>query len=181
MSDSILDRQWYDGQGNPIVDIVGTIDALVTDDDQVVRVGTDAQRIGRGVDFVTVVVVYKERRGGRMFFCRTRAPRVDMSLWEKLSLETWYSLETAMALEDVVPFGKDQIEVHADANTNDRYKSNDHVKAIAGMIMGQGFSYVLKPNAWVSSHAADHLVKNKHRSRKYRRRYRKAMGGRRAG
>jgi len=171
--DTIIDRQWYDGNAKPIDDIQAMVASLVTDSDQMVRIGTDAQRIGRGVDFVTVVVVYKERKGGRMFYCRTRASRTDLTLWEKLSHETWYSLETAMALEGVVPFGKDQIEVHADANPDSQYASNNFVRQIAGMIMGQGFRAVLKPNAWVSSHAADHLVKNKHLSGRERRAYRR--------
>jgi predicted RNase H-related nuclease YkuK (DUF458 family) len=181
MSESIIDRNWYDGSGNSVLDIVSTVEELSQDAEVKVRIGTDAQRIGLGIDFVTVIVVTKEMRGGRMFYTRTRANRPDMSLWEKLSMETWYSLETAMHLADYVPFGKDQMEVHADANPNQRWQSSNYVQQIAGMIVGQGFKAILKPDAWVSSHAADHIVKNKNISRKRRRKYRKSMGRRRAG
>ena len=84
MSEAILDRQWYDSFGNPILDIVATVEELVSEN-QRVYIGTDAQRIGRGVDFVTVVVIHTVRSGGRIFYCKTRAPRRNMSLWEKLS------------------------------------------------------------------------------------------------
>ena len=75
----------------------------------------------------------------------------------------------------MVPFGKEQIEVHCDANPDVRYENNNFVKQLAGMIMGQGFAYVLKPNAWVSSHAADHIVKFKHLSNRQRKRTKKKL------
>lgn len=175
MTERIVDRQWYTGTGEEVDDISERLREELRANDQTVRVGTDAQRIGRGVDFVTVVVVRKERKGGKMFYCRTRAPRSDMSLWEKLSLETWYSLEIAMEIEQIVPGGASQVEVHADANPDRRWKSSAHHQAIAGMIMSQGFNAVLKPDAWVSSHAADHIVKMKHTSRKVRRAYKRRM------
>ena len=175
MSNLIIHRKWYKGTGEEVQDIVDEISKEMLGNDQLVRIGTDAQRIGKGVDFVTVVVIYRERKGGKMYYCRTRAPREEMSLWEKLSLETWYSLETAMEVEKCVSAGKSQIEVHVDANPDKRYKSSPYHKQIAGMIMGQGFNVVLKPDAWVSSHAADHIVKMKHTSRRVAREYRRKM------
>ena len=175
MNDLIIQRKWYKGTGEEVEDICDEISNQMRNNDQLVRIGTDAQRIGQGVDFVTVIVIYKERKGGKMYYCRTRAPRTSMSLWEKLSLETWYSLEAAMEVEKLVPFGKAQIQVHADANPDKRYKSSKYHQQIAGMIMGQGFGVVLKPDAWVSSHAADHIVKWKHTSRRKARAYKRRM------
>ncbi len=175
MDQLIKDQQWYTGTGDKVDNILSRLRDELRHNDQAVRIGTDAQRIGRGTDFVTVVVVYKERKGGKMFYCRTRAARPEMSLWEKLSLETWYSLEIAMEVEKIVPFGAEQVEVHADANTDPKWKSSSYHKQIAGMIMGQGFRAVLKPDAWVSSHAADHIVKLKHVSRSKARKYKRAM------
>jgi len=171
----IIDKQWYTGKGEKVENILNRLKDELRHNDQTIRVGTDAQRIGQGVDFVTVVVIYKERKGGKMFYTRTRAARSGMSLWEKLSLETWYSLEIAMEIEKFASFGAEQIEVHADANPNPKWKSSDYHKQIAGMIMGQGFAAVLKPNAWVSSHAADHIVKLKHVSRSKARTYKRSM------
>jgi predicted RNase H-related nuclease YkuK (DUF458 family) len=175
MNESIMQRQWYTGTGEEVDDISERLSKELRSNDQTVRIGTDAQRIGRGVDFVTVVVVRQERKGGKMFYCRTRAPRPQMSLWEKLSTETWYSLEVAMEVEQIVPGGASQVEVHADANPDARWKSHAHHQAIAGMIVSQGFGCVLKPDAWVSSHAADHIVKMKNESRKARRAYKRRM------
>ena len=56
---------------------------------------------------------------------------------------------------------RDNILVHVDANPDTRYESSTYVKQLAGMVMGFGFKHVLKPHSWCSSHAADHVVKNK--------------------
>lgn len=170
---SVLEQRWFTGTGIEITDPIAVIGKILEDEPGLaIRIGTDAQKIGNGTEFVTVVVLYRERRGGRMFWARTRG-RERMSLWEKLSMETWLSLEMAMALEPVVPAGREQMEVHIDANPVEGNSSHSYHKQLAGMIMGQGFKAVLKPDAWVSSHAADHIVKYRHLSSTARRRERR--------
>jgi len=35
------------------------------------------------------------------------------------------------------------------------------VEELVGLVVGQGFNAVVKPEAWAASHAADHAVKHK--------------------
>ena len=84
--------------------------------------------------------------------------------FEKLSTETWFSLELAIEMNecfDLAPERK-QIWVHVDANPDERFDSSNYVKQLAGMVAGNGFPVLVKPNAWCASHVADHAVKNKH-------------------
>lgn len=175
MSDSIFDRKWFNGKNVELIDpIPAIVECSKQHHDVIIRIGTDAQRIGKHTDFVTVVCVHFRGNGGRLFYTRTRADRCDMALFEKLMKESWLSLEVAMALEEALPFGKERIEVHIDANPNPRWESHEYHKQLASMVMGQGFNAVLKPYSWVSTHAADRIVKNKHLGRKRRQKYRKA-------
>ena len=95
---------------------------------------------------------------------KRRFDRKDISLYEKLSTETWLSLELAihMHVAFTLSADKQQIWVHVDANPDERYDSSDYVKQLAGMVAGSGFPVLVKPNAWCASHVADFAVKNKH-------------------
>jgi predicted RNase H-related nuclease YkuK (DUF458 family) len=106
-----------------------------------------------------------------------------MEIREKLWQETWLSLEAALGLVTENKVKASQIMVHIDANPakNNRgefaFESGHHANTLASMVMGNGFKYVLKPDAWAASHGADHLVKNRHltssKRRSIRRRKRK--------
>ena len=50
------------------------------------------------------------------------------------------------------------MEVHADINTNPNFKSNDALKEAMGYIMGMGFAFKAKPNAFASSNCANKVV-----------------------
>ena len=89
----------------------------------------------------------------------------NLSLFDKLSMETWLSLELALRMnaEFDLPEEKKRIWVHVDANPDTRYDSSNYVKQLAGMVAGSGFPVLVKPDAWCASHVADFAVKNKHR------------------
>ena len=151
-------KQWMTFDRVPIESIEKILELVQSD--TLIKIGTDAQRIGRRTDFVTVLILYKPGKGGRVFYTKEKVAR-ELSLWEKLSKETWLSLEVAMQVDGLLHI-QDRIEVHVDANTDKQFDSSDYVKQLVGMVIGQGFNYVLKPEAAASSHAADHIVKNKH-------------------
>lgn len=164
----IMEKQWYTGEGE--VTKVELRDAMITllsnapVDGRVIMIGTDAQKRKKrpGIDFVTVVAVHNKGKGGVGFWARERFVKPH-TLYEKLMRETMSSLEVAFAIMDVVPDdGKHEIVIHVDANRDERYASSRYYKVLEGMVTGQGFKAVLKPHAWVSSHMADHLVKNKY-------------------
>ena len=47
------------------------------------------------------------------------------------------------------------MEVHADINTNPQFKSNDALREAMGYILGMGFAFKAKPEAFASSSCAN--------------------------
>ena len=134
-----------------------------------VTIASDSQQRGQNTEFVTVVTVIRPGKGGRVFFCREFVPRVrDLRsrLWE----ETWRSTQLAMELTKTDDsFQSPSITVHAvhiDANVDPKHASSKYVEELVGLVVGQGFNAIVKPEAWAASHAADHAVKHKEERRK---------------
>ncbi len=174
MTESILNRHWYTLHRESVNDICGMIGDLAKDGNRPVHIGTDAQKHGKNLDFVTAVALLNPGKGGRVFYCKTRMENVN-SLQHKLFTETLLSLEIATALCEYVE--ADTIQVHVDANTNLKWGSGQYHQQLAGMVVGHGFKAILKPNAWCSSHVADHAVNLKNESSSARRRLRKEQSG----
>lgn len=144
---------------NKEINLLEEIIPLVRNKNVLVHIGTDAQANGKQkADYVTVVCIHTIGKGGRIFYWKDKKVATH-SLWEKLYGETERSLRIAVLLSKEISNKK--ILVHVDANPDKRYKSSNYVKQLAGMVMGYGFKHVLKPDAFVASHAADHIVKNK--------------------
>jgi len=155
--------RWWTLGGAEMLDMMSTVEQLM-DLGRVVHIGTDAQKSMRRMEFVSVVCVLNPGKGGRVFYTRQFAKK-EMSLFDKLSMETWMSLELALRMnaEFDLPEEKKRIWVHVDANPDTRYDSSNYVKQLAGMVAGSGFPVLVKPDAWCASHVADFAVKNKHR------------------
>ena len=158
----IVDGRWWTLSGVEVLDVMGSVHRMLRQG-HVVHIGTDAQKSAHRMEFVTVACVLNPGKGGRVFYTR-RSERKDISLYEKLSTETWHSLELAIEMNRQFALEPDseQIWVHVDANPDTRYDSSDYVKQLAGMVAGSGFPVLVKPNAWCASHVADFAVKNKH-------------------
>jgi predicted RNase H-related nuclease YkuK (DUF458 family) len=156
------DSRWWTLGGAEVLDVMGTVRSLLRQG-QVVHIGTDAQKCATRMEFVTVACVLNPGKGGRVFYTR-RFDRKEASLFEKLSTETWLSLDLAIRMHEAFGLRPDarQIWVHVDANPDERYDSSDYVRQLAGMVAGSGFPVLVKPNAWCASHVADFAVKNKH-------------------
>lgn len=136
------------------------------------HVGSDSQQFGQLTEYVTVVVLTRKGKGGRVFFTRERVPRIR-SLRERLYKEVWMSTELAMELTSTPDIGAsdevsvDDVTIHVDANVDPAYKSSEYVQELAGLCVGMGFKQVLlKPDSWAASHAADHAVKHREERRK---------------
>jgi predicted RNase H-related nuclease YkuK (DUF458 family) len=153
---------WWTLSGAEVLDVMSSVQALIRKG-QIVHIGTDAQKSSKRMEFVTVACVLNPGKGGRVFYTR-RFDRKNISLFEKLSTETWLSLDLAIRMHEA--FGltaeRQQIWVHVDANPDERYDSSNYVKQLAGMVAGSGFPVLVKPNAWCASHVADYAVKKKH-------------------
>jgi len=149
-------------------DLLEGLAPFLESDTTIVHIGTDAQKAGtKGLcNYVVCVIVHDPfERGARVFYLKFRNIATH-DLWQKLSNETLLSCTVASELTAQDETFRDRILVHVDANPDSRYASSDHVKSLAGMVMGYGFKHVLKPDSWASSHAADHIVKSKNTARR---------------
>jgi predicted RNase H-related nuclease YkuK (DUF458 family) len=124
---------------------------------QAVHIGTDSLQSGRFTQFVTVVVILTPRKGGRVAYRREIASRIT-SLRERLLKEVWKSVDLGLAVSPIV---KGDLTVHIDANPVVAYKSSQYVQELVGLVVGQGFKALIKPESWAASHAADHVVRAK--------------------
>ena len=124
-------------------------------DGQAVHVGTDSLQTGRHTQFVTVVVILTPRKGGRVAYRREVVPRIT-SLRERLLTEVWKSVDLGLQFSPVV---EGELTVHIDANPVVKHKSSAYVQELVGLVVGQGFKALIKPEAWAATHAADHVVR----------------------
>ena len=81
-----------------------------------------------------------------------------MSLKERMLVEVAMSIEIAYSLCDLLDAHDVDLEVHADINTNPQFESNVALKEAMGYILGMGFAFKAKPNAFASSVCADKMV-----------------------
>lgn len=121
-----------------------------------VCIGTDSQAKGQETEFATVIVFLRQGKGGFMFIHNERTTQ-QMHLKERMLLEVAKSIEIAYELCDLFNLYDVDMEVHADINTNPQFKSNDALKEAMGYIMGMGFAFKAKPDAFASSCCADKM------------------------
>ncbi|WP_104421230.1 ribonuclease H-like YkuK family protein [Neolewinella xylanilytica] len=119
-----------------------------------VCIGTDSQVRGKTVEFATVIVFLREKRGGFMFIANYKS-EARMSLRERMILEVGRSVEIAYALCGILDRHQVELEVHADINTDPHFQSNVALKEAMGYILGMGFVFKAKPDAFASSACAD--------------------------
>jgi predicted RNase H-related nuclease YkuK (DUF458 family) len=126
-----------------------------TDAGQSVHIGTDSLQSRRSTQFVTVLVVLTPGRGGRVAYRRQVVPRIA-SLRERLLREVWLSVELGLQCSPLV---KGELSVHIDANPVVSHKSSRYVQELVGLVVGQGFKALIKPESWAATHTADHVVR----------------------
>ena len=122
-----------------------------------VCIGTDSQVRGEIVEFATVIVFLREKKGGFMFIQNFKEERL-MGLKERMILEVGKSVEVAYGLCDLLDKYDVALEVHADINTDPSFQSNTALKEAMGYILGMGFVFKAKPDAFASSYCADKVV-----------------------
>lgn len=122
-----------------------------------VCIGSDSQVRGKVVEYATVIVFLREKKGGFMFISNFREER-QMSVRERMISEVARSVEIAYQLCDLLDQYNIELEVHADINTDPHFQSNVALKEAMGYILGMGFVFKAKPNAFASSSCADKVV-----------------------
>ena len=122
-----------------------------------VCIGTDSQVKGQETEFATVIVFLREGRGGFMFIHNEKT-RQQYSIKERMLVEVAKSIEIAYELCTLFTLHNVDMEVHADINTNPHFKSNDALKEAMAYILGMGFAFKAKPEAFASSSCANKVV-----------------------
>lgn len=147
--------KWRTIKEQKIPDILEFVKAATTQG-QEVHVGTDSLQTGRFTQFCTVVIIHNPGKGGRVAYSREVVPRIN-SLRERLQKEVWKSVTIALM---VAPLAPNRLSVHIDANPEPRFKSAEYVQGLVGMVMGQGFRAIIKPDSYAASHAADWICRH---------------------
>lgn len=122
-----------------------------------VCIGTDSQVRSRETEFATVIVFLREGKGGFMFIHNEKTLQ-QYSIKERMLVEVGKSIEIAYDLCDLFTEYDVDMEVHADINTNPNFKSNEALRDAMGYILGMGFAFKAKPDAFASSCCADKIV-----------------------
>jgi uncharacterized protein len=122
-----------------------------------VCIGTDSQVKGPETEFATVIVFLREGRGGFMFIHNEKSMQ-QYHIKERMLVEVSKSIEIAYELCELFIEFEVDMEVHADINTNPQFKSNDALKEAMGYILGMGFAFKAKPEAFASSSCANKMV-----------------------
>lgn len=122
-----------------------------------VCIGTDSQVRGGETEFATVIVFIREKHGGFMFIHNDKTTQ-KFSIKERMLVEVAKSIEVAYELCDLFNKYDIDMEVHADINTNPQFKSNEALKEAMGYILGMGFAFKAKPEAFASSSCANKMV-----------------------
>jgi predicted RNase H-related nuclease YkuK (DUF458 family) len=122
-----------------------------------VCIGTDSQVKGKETEFATVIVFVRKGKGGFMYI-HNEITKQRMSIKQRMLMEVGKSIEVAYALCNIFSRFSVDMEVHADINTNPNFKSNDALKEAMGYIVGMGFAFKAKPEAFASSNCANKAV-----------------------
>ncbi|HAP02092.1 MAG TPA: hypothetical protein DCQ93_09235 [Bacteroidetes bacterium] len=122
-----------------------------------VCIGTDSQVRGKITEFATVIVFLREKRGGFMFINNDKS-LTKYTIKERMLEEVSRSITIAYQLCDLFDQYELDMEVHADINTNPNFQSNLALREAMGYILGMGFAFKAKPEAFASSSCANKVV-----------------------
>ncbi|MCB0736350.1 MAG: hypothetical protein KDC92_02470 [Bacteroidetes bacterium] len=120
-------------------------------------IGTDSQEVHGKFEFATVIVFLRKRSGGFMLINNHTIPS-PIGLKERMLLEVGKSIDIAYKLCDVLDKHNVGLEVHADINTDPKFKSNTALSDAMGYILSMGYVFKAKPDAFASSSCADRFV-----------------------
>lgn len=160
---SITEKKWRKLDGSKIASplLKSVEEAIIREKEAGHRlklcIGSDSQVKSKAIEFATVIVFLREKKGGFMFIHNDKTNR-KMSLKERMIMEVSQSVEVAYHLCDLLDRYHVELEVHADINTDPSFKSNTALKEAMGYILGMGFVFKAKPDAFASSSCADKVI-----------------------
>lgn len=121
-------------------------------------VGTDSQ-VREETCFVTAVVIHHVGKGARYYYTKSYHRRIE-SLRQRIFYEASMSLDIASQL--AARLSEDGLEdldaeIHLDVGPNGETK--ELIREIVGMVTGNGFEAVIKPDSSGASKVADKYTK----------------------
>lgn len=140
-----------------------------------VSIGTDSQKIKATLyKFATVILISTSEdlgggvivgRGGMIIsstfnhdFMKKEedAKKRDKGLVnERMVFEVGKSIEIASEVAELLDLYEIPLEIHADINPDPKHDSNKALQSAVGYILGMGYDFKIKPDAWAASTAAD--------------------------
>jgi predicted RNase H-related nuclease YkuK (DUF458 family) len=140
-----------------------------------VSIGTDSQKLSKTLyKFATVILISTSEdlgggvivgRGGMIvaatythdFMKKTENPKLrDKELVnERMVFEVGKSIEVASEVAILLDLYEIPLEIHADINPDPKHDSNKALQSAVGYILGMGYDFKIKPEAWAASTAAD--------------------------
>lgn len=122
-----------------------------------VCIGSDSQVKGNTTEFATAIVFLREGRGGFVFVNNYASERT-FSIKERMIQEVADSIQYAYKICPILDKYDVALEVHADINTDPSFKSNVAFKEAMGYILGMGYTFKAKPEAFASTYCAGKVV-----------------------
>ncbi len=120
-----------------------------------VCIGTDSQVKGDETEFATVIVFLREHAAAALCSFITKKHGSVLILKNECWLKWQKALKWLTSFAILFIQYNVDMEVHADINTNPHFKSNDALHEAMGYIIGMGFAFKAKPEAFASSCCAD--------------------------
>jgi predicted RNase H-related nuclease YkuK (DUF458 family) len=118
-------------------------------------VGTDSYPSG-SVDYVTAIVVHRQGRGGRYFWKKEHQQGKTPVMRHRIYQETTHSIKTAQDLIKKLNLKKlagYDFAIHIDVGNSG--STRDMINEVVGMVKGNGFTAMTKPEAYAASTVAD--------------------------
>lgn len=134
-----------------------------------VAIGTDSQGYNDSYKFATVIVIMRQELlspnnsvgRGAMIIARTfynnKLKKNRGGVKERMLFEVSKSIEVAYEISPLLDLYEIPLEVHADINPDVRWESSKALNEAVGYILGMGYEFRVKPNAWASSSVADNI------------------------
>jgi predicted RNase H-related nuclease YkuK (DUF458 family) len=135
-----------------------------------VSVGTDSQRDGKRYKFATVIMITTQEnlgsgvfvgRGGKLISATyhiSTYSRDKAGVNERMLLEVGKSIEVAYEINPVLEKFGIKLEIHADINQDPKWESNKALSQAVGYILGMGYDFKVKPDAFAASYCGDHYA-----------------------
>lgn len=121
-----------------------------------IHVGTDSLNTAGFTTYVTVIAFRYPNKGVHCVFNKSHVPKIR-DKWQRLYQEAELSVAAANWINANTPYKVHCIDL--DYNDNPSHFSNTVISAGAGLAMGYGHDFTIKPNEQVASRAADNFCK----------------------